>query len=82
MGIRCADHATPSVRKKMALTLSTSGDRSVGIVRSWIQATEFFKLYFCAFCSAMPGNIRSSTLMTLYNVFSLAVFNTKLYMCV
>jgi hypothetical protein len=32
-GIRCADHATPSIRKKLALTSPTSGGRSVGIVR-------------------------------------------------
>jgi hypothetical protein len=29
------------VRKKLALTWSTSGDRSVGIVRSRTEATEF-----------------------------------------
>jgi hypothetical protein len=32
-GIRCADHATPSIRKKLALTSPTSGGRSVDIVR-------------------------------------------------
>jgi hypothetical protein len=32
-GICCADHATPSIRKKLALTSPTSGGRSVGIVR-------------------------------------------------
>jgi hypothetical protein len=32
-GIRCTDHATPSIRKKLALTLRTSGGRLVGIVR-------------------------------------------------
>jgi hypothetical protein len=32
-GIRCADHATPSIHKKFALTSPTSGGRSVGIVR-------------------------------------------------
>jgi hypothetical protein len=32
-GIRCADHATPFIRKKLALTSPTSGGRSVGIVR-------------------------------------------------
>jgi hypothetical protein len=33
-GIRCADHATPSLYpQKLALTLPTSGGRSVGIVR-------------------------------------------------
>jgi hypothetical protein len=26
-GIRCADHATPSIRKKLALTSPTSGGR-------------------------------------------------------
>jgi hypothetical protein len=31
----------PSIRKKLALTSSTSGVRSVGIVRSQTQATEF-----------------------------------------
>jgi hypothetical protein len=36
-----ADHATPSIRKKLALTLPTSGGHSVGIVRSRTKATEF-----------------------------------------
>jgi hypothetical protein len=27
--IRCADHATPSIRKKLALTSPTGGGRSV-----------------------------------------------------
>jgi hypothetical protein len=31
--IRHADHVAPSIRKKLALTLLTSGGRSVGIVR-------------------------------------------------
>jgi hypothetical protein len=38
--IRCADYATPSTRKKLVLT-STSGGRSVGIVRLRTKATEF-----------------------------------------
>jgi hypothetical protein len=29
VGIRCADHATPSIRKELALTSPTSGGRSV-----------------------------------------------------
>jgi hypothetical protein len=41
VGIRDADHVAPSIRKKLALTLQTSGGRSVGIVRSRTQATEF-----------------------------------------
>jgi hypothetical protein len=31
--IRCADHVTPSIRKKLALASLTSGGRSVAIVR-------------------------------------------------
>jgi hypothetical protein len=33
VGICCADHATPSIRKKLALTSPASGGRLVGIVR-------------------------------------------------
>jgi hypothetical protein len=33
VGIRCADHATPSIRKMLALTSPTGGGLSVGIVR-------------------------------------------------
>jgi hypothetical protein len=36
-GIRCADHATPYIRK--------SGGRSVGIVRLLTKATEFSLVY-------------------------------------
>jgi hypothetical protein len=32
--------------QKFALTSSTSGDRSVGIVRSQTQATEFLLIYY------------------------------------
>jgi hypothetical protein len=41
IGIRHADHVTPSIRKNLALTSPTSRGRSVGIVRSRTQATEF-----------------------------------------
>jgi hypothetical protein len=44
--IRRADYATPLFPQKLALTSLTSGGRSVGIVRSRIQATEFI-LLFC-----------------------------------
>jgi hypothetical protein len=44
VGIRCADHATPSNCKKLALTSPTSGGRSVGIVRLRTKATEFLVL--------------------------------------
>jgi hypothetical protein len=35
-----ADHVAPSIRKKLALTLLTSGGRLVGIVRLRTEATE------------------------------------------
>ena len=42
VGNRCADHVTPLYPQKLALTSSTGGGRSVGIVRSRTKATEFF----------------------------------------
>jgi hypothetical protein len=38
--INRVDHATPFYPQKLALTLPTSGDRSVGIVRARTKATE------------------------------------------
>jgi hypothetical protein len=35
----------PSIRKKLAITSPTSGDRSVGIVRSRTQTKEFLVLF-------------------------------------
>jgi hypothetical protein len=48
VGIRCTDHATPSIRKLLVLTSQTSGGRSAGIVRLRAKTTEFvcFVLYF------------------------------------
>jgi hypothetical protein len=40
VGIRSADHATPLCPLKLALSSSTSGGRSVGIILSRIKATE------------------------------------------
>jgi hypothetical protein len=42
VGIRHPDHVAPSIRKKLILTSSTSGGRSVGTVPSRTQAMEFF----------------------------------------
>jgi hypothetical protein len=42
-GIRCADHATPPIRKKLALTSPTSGGRSVGI-DLWICSQKLWPL--------------------------------------
>jgi hypothetical protein len=41
LDIRRVDHALHLYTQKLALTLPTSGGRSVGIVRSRTQATEF-----------------------------------------
>jgi hypothetical protein len=41
VGILHSDHVAPSIRKELTLTSLTSGGRSVGIVRSRAQATEF-----------------------------------------
>jgi hypothetical protein len=41
LGIRHADHVAHSNPQKLAITSSTSGGRSVGIVRSWTQTMEF-----------------------------------------
>jgi hypothetical protein len=40
--IHCADHATPSIRVKLALTSPKGGGRSVCIGGLWTEATEFF----------------------------------------
>jgi hypothetical protein len=58
VGICCADHATPSILKKLAPTSPTSGSRLVGIVHSWTKGMElllllcllfsFYKLIICA----------------------------------
>jgi hypothetical protein len=48
VGIRDADHVAPSTRKKLALTLPTSGGRSVGIVRSRTEATELVIYCHCS----------------------------------
>jgi hypothetical protein len=49
---RHSDHVAPSISKKLALTSPTSGGRSVGIVCSRTQATEFslvLKIEFIVF---------------------------------
>jgi hypothetical protein len=47
MGIHCADHGTPSICKKLALTSPTSGGRSVGIVRLQTKTTGFIFEQYC-----------------------------------
>jgi hypothetical protein len=47
VGIHCTDHVTPLYPQKLALTSSTGGGRSVGIVRSRTKATEFSLVSIC-----------------------------------
>jgi hypothetical protein len=44
--MRRADHTTPLYPQKLVLSSPTSGSRSVGIVRSRTQATEFVCFLF------------------------------------
>jgi hypothetical protein len=68
VGIRCADHATPSTGKRLALTSQTSGGRSVGIVRLRTTATEF---------SLVLGTSPTTTTLTRTNLaYSYRLLNT------
>jgi hypothetical protein len=69
VGIRCADHATPSTRKRLALTSPTSGGRSVGIVRLRTTATEFSFFYY-----RVPGICPLSSILKGHNVSGLHLF--------
>jgi hypothetical protein len=44
--IRLADYTTPLCPQTLALTSPTSGNRSVGTVRSWIKAMELLVSYY------------------------------------
>jgi hypothetical protein len=43
-GNRCAGHVTPVYPQNLALSSPISGGRSVGIVRSWTEATNLLLL--------------------------------------
>jgi hypothetical protein len=53
VGIRRGDYATSLYQQKLALTSPTSGGRSVGLVRSRTQATEFVFVCFHFFVYAI-----------------------------
>jgi hypothetical protein len=54
MGIRCADHATPSIGK-VGINFIESGGRSFGIVRWRTKATEFVCDYLMILTAARNG---------------------------
>jgi hypothetical protein len=56
-GICRADYATPFYQQNLALISPTSGGRSVGVVRSRIQATEFLLVFpFLLACPLVFGD--------------------------
>jgi hypothetical protein len=65
VGIGCADHVIPYIRKKLALTSPTTGGRSVGIVRSQTKATEF--LFVCRIDEVEVNGIRSQSQRAVLN---------------
>jgi hypothetical protein len=83
VGIRCRDHATPSIRKKLALTSTTSVGCSVGIVHLRTKATEFNFFFFTRsfLCASwhMPLLPWSSRFPAVCNSYSGMVW---LYVCV
>jgi hypothetical protein len=51
VGIRHPDHMAPSIGKKLVITSPTSGDRSVGIVRS---RTQTMGVSLCSWVVSRP----------------------------
>jgi hypothetical protein len=62
VGIRCADHVTPSIQ--LALTSPTSGGRLVGIFLSWAKATKFLLKYLLS-TALLPCQARQRTELIL-----------------
>ena len=56
VGTRCADHVTHLYPQKLALTSSTGGGRSVGIVRVRTKATEFSLVLVESFSQKIFGD--------------------------
>jgi hypothetical protein len=62
-GIRCADHATPSTRQKLALTSPTSGGRSAGIVRLRTKGHKVLVFFFFFFFFREESQVHMSVQM-------------------
>jgi hypothetical protein len=61
VGVRCADHVAPSIRKKLEITSPTSGGRSVGIVRSRTQTMEFRFFSLCDIARGKETTMKTKT---------------------
>jgi hypothetical protein len=68
VGIRHADNVAPSIRKKLAVTSSTSGGRSVGVVRSRAQTVEFRFYVLLVQINTINGHGTSLTVHTIINI--------------
>jgi hypothetical protein len=68
----CADYPIPLYPQKLALTSLSSGGRSIGIVPSWTQATEFVCLCikhvmsYCYHCVSSLQLLSSSAFFVMY----------------
>jgi hypothetical protein len=62
MGIRCADHATPAIRKKLALTSLTCDGHSVGVVRLRTKATKFSLVFIEEFSASSTRRVTEAVL--------------------
>ena len=72
MGNRCADHVTPLYPQKLALTSSTGGGRSVGIVRSRTKGHGVFMGWLEVYGVTYPTNF--SSLNVLIQIVGLQIF--------
>jgi hypothetical protein len=78
VGIRCADHAPPSIRKKLSLTSPASGGRSVGIVRSRTKAMAFSFLFVTPIYAVWYRNFKYAVSDSSY-VFSFSLVKEGLH---
>ena len=70
MGNGCADHVTPLYPLKLALTSPTGGGRSVGIVRSRAEATEFSFLCSRLISECTVSHVTSSLGILMYSAWN------------
>jgi hypothetical protein len=64
--IHCNDHATPSICKKLALTLAAGGGGSVSIVRSQTKATKLLLLLLFTHLGAVLCIMRVRLMLCQY----------------
>ena len=84
VGIRYVDHMTHLYPQKLALTSPTGGGRSVGIVRSWTKATEFWRggtaEEFCLPCFFISSEV-SFSLHVCLSIYFLFWYDSQKHEC-